>query len=123
MNCPNCNLEAREHDWHCFNCLTAFDVPNVRRASRADEVAALDKRFDGASRELNGRGLQAMGEEYLRQLANSVVVLCRGYADVFDLIKSENEAYATFHQLAGLPGAKMFEDVSTSEVNSRVALA
>ena len=99
MNCPNCGLPIRDHEWHCPNCLTDFGAPNVRQANHADEVAALDARLRHAQDQLAQRALGAIGEKYLKALASSVVVLCRGYADVLDLLKSENESYATFYQL------------------------
>jgi hypothetical protein len=99
MNCPTCTLEVREHEWHCPNCLTDLGAPNVRKASLPEEAAALDKRFDAAVLDLDARGVRAVGDKYLKALAGSVVVLCRGYADVLDLLKSENQTYASYHEL------------------------
>ena len=98
MKCERCHLDVREYEWHCPNCLQDLGVPNVRVASFPAETDALAQRYQHALAALALAGTAHLAGQYESALSHSLVVVCRSYLDVLELLQSDDQIYSTSYQ-------------------------
>ncbi len=100
MECPNpeCGADVPDHVRHCVVCGADAKVPNVRAASRPEEVAALEHRVTEAEQKANDGGYNTVLNDFRKAVANSVAVVCRSLGKMSELVSDNNQLFATFYQ-------------------------
>lgn len=100
MECPNpnCREEVPPHLRHCAVCGADAKVPNVRAATEAAEVSALDRRVQAVQGDAILNGSAMVLADFRQALENSSAVVCRSLSKVNELVSSDNQLFATFYQ-------------------------
>lgn len=94
------------HSYHfpqhlCPHCARPANYPNVFAAQDADEVAALQERYQEARRvaESRGTGTLRAVEVFEAEISNSRAVIARSAGEFQRLSTSDNEGYASYYEL------------------------
>ncbi len=101
MQCPECDTEVREFEWHCTACNHDCGYPNVRAAQKPEEQAELARRVQVAEAEVSVKGTTNVLNQFRQAMHDSKAVLCRSLSKTQELVSSDNEIYSTFYQLVG----------------------
>lgn len=96
--CQSCTNEFDMPAERCPHCAEACPFANVWAASRAEDVAALERRYQAALDDAKLRGCDAVAQDLATALDGAKVVIARHIHDVERLGFSDSECYATFHQ-------------------------
>jgi hypothetical protein len=111
--CPDCGNNFIMSEERCPHCGRPGLYPNVYAAGDADEVAALENRYETAKREAEARGAAPAVEHFETNVANARAVIGRPDGEVQRLITSDNQLYATYYKLVGsgirLPGEEKWD--------------
>jgi hypothetical protein len=109
MKCPHCGTQVPDHSRSCPVCEHDIDFPNVRAAAKAEEIEALDMRYQNAHNATKQRQVDAILDLFENAVRASKAVLCRDWGVANRLLSSDNELFATFAQLVHA-GARLPED-------------
>jgi hypothetical protein len=109
LQCPTCGTEVRAHEKDCPSCASFCWFPNVRKAEEAEEVKALEERYESARASALGRDREPVFLAYEGALAGSVAVICRSLDQVKALLSSESAVYISFYKQRS-SGARRAED-------------
>ena len=101
MQCPECDTEVKEFEWHCPACNHDCGYPNVRVAQKPEELAELARRVQTAEVEAAAKGTTNVLDQFRQAMSDSKAVLCRSLSKTQELASSDNEIYSTFYQLVG----------------------
>ena len=101
MQCPECDTEVREFEWHCPACNHDCGYPNVRAAQKQEEQKELAQRVQEVETKAASRGRTAILDQFRQAMNDSQAVLCRSFGKTQELVSDDNEIYATFYQLVG----------------------
>ena len=82
----------------CPHCAEACPFANVWAASRVEDVAALELRYQAALDDAKARGCDAVAQDFATALDGLKAVIARHIHDVERLGFSDSECYTTFHQ-------------------------
>jgi hypothetical protein len=96
--CQFCTNEFDMPAERCPHCAQACPFANVWAASRAEDVAALELRYQAALDDAKLRGCDAIAQDFATALGGAKVVIARHIHDVERLGFSDSECYTTFHQ-------------------------
>lgn len=96
--CQFCTNEFEMPAERCPHCAEACPFANVWAASRAEDVAALERRYQAALDDAKARGCDAVAQDFATALSGAKVVIARHIHDVERLGFSDSECYTTFHQ-------------------------
>jgi hypothetical protein len=96
--CQFCTNEFDMPAERCPHCAEACPFANVWAASRAEDVAALERRYQTALDDAKLRGCDAVAQDFATALDSAKVVIARHIHDVERLGFSDSECYTTFHQ-------------------------
>jgi hypothetical protein len=85
----------------CPHCARPAEYPNVFAAERAEQVAALRRRYSKARRAARSRGAKTLRavEGFETEVANSRAVIARPAGELQRLCTSDREGYASFYEL------------------------
>ena len=108
--CPTCTREVRLDQRHCGYCTADAGYPNVRYATRPEEVASLRKRAERVRKAVRRRKLQAEHDLLLALGGQSRLVINRGLRQLSDWLESSNKLYETFYRRKN-KGEQFKEDV------------
>lgn len=98
MKCSQCNSEISPHFVNGPHCDAHQGFPNVRRASAADESAALGSRYDAAKADAQLRSCESQLQQFENAVAKSNAVLCMRWGVVLKAFDRENALFKTFYQ-------------------------
>jgi hypothetical protein len=96
--CPRCGIRVPEHVDRCVGCGIDVGFPNVRSASRSEQVAALEGRYAAAKEASTSRGVAALVAVLEARLRTSEAVICKPWGIVNTLIRRDSALLETFHQ-------------------------
>lgn len=97
MNCQNCGALIPQETRVCLSCQWDAGFPNVRRAEKADERAALDARIRDVEVAAATRGAPAKVEEFAVAVSASHAVMNRRLDDLHSWTVSASPFFASFH--------------------------
>ena len=97
--CDFCHNEMPMSATICPHCGWPAYYPNVRAAEDADEVAALESRYQAAVADASGRGAARPLRNLETEVSNSKAVIARSAGELQRLAKSDKEIYATYYEL------------------------
>jgi hypothetical protein len=99
LTCTSCGNEVREERRTCHVC--GFDVgyPNVRAATRKEEVQAVERRYRDSLKDAEDRDCSDVVKQFESVVSNSKAVLCKPISKVHEIVSSDNELLSTFHNL------------------------
>jgi hypothetical protein len=88
----------------CPHCAQPGLFANVRAADNAEERSALSRRYKEATTDAAKRGVKRVLKNFEKAVTKSQAVIARSLSELQRLATSDNELYATYHQLveAGL---------------------
>jgi len=100
MECPNpeCREEVPNHVRHCVVCGADAKAPNVRAASRNEELEALGQRVLAAEQRARLSGTYAILEDFRHAVENASAVICRSLGVVSEMLSNDNQLFGTFYQ-------------------------
>jgi hypothetical protein len=102
MNCKKCGYPLADEKRECQACSEDNGFPNVRLASRPDELAALQKRYDVAEESSKARSYQPVLNDFGLAVLNSKTVIARSYGFLDDVLEDGNRTWTSWaRQLAG----------------------
>lgn len=81
-----------------MGCGADVGFPNVRAASRNEEVAALEWRYQTAKAESASRGVADLVDRLEARIETSVAVICKPWGVINTLVRRDNRLLETFHQ-------------------------
>jgi hypothetical protein len=102
-SCSACGNSFHLSQPHCPHCGRPGLYGNVYAAEIAEEVGALEERYQTAKRDAATRGAKAALNDFETALFNSQAVIARPVNEVQRLANSDNELYATYYQLQDAP--------------------
>ncbi len=95
---PDCGHDVPDRATGCPHCGRPGLFPNVRAASRPDEIAALDQRYADARRDVNARGCSTVADAFMQQVEGSKAVIARPLGEVERLARNDHEVYSTYYK-------------------------
>ena len=98
MKCPECGTAVHSHLRNCPGCLLDCGFPNVRAASNAAEVAALERRVSEARVSCDARGCLTLLDAFGLAVLSSKIVMARSLADLHSFLESENRLLVSYHR-------------------------
>lgn len=96
---PSCGNEVPQPSMCCPHCGRPGLFWNVSAAGEADEVAALDRRYQAAKKDAAARKADLVLQDFENALSRSKAVITRNHSDVLRLASSTRQLYATYYQL------------------------
>ena len=102
-SCSDCGNSFHLSQPQCPHCGRPGLYGNVYAAEVADEVNALERRYQSAKRDAVARGAETALGNFEAALSNSQAVIARPVSEVLRLSTSDNELYATYYQLLNSP--------------------
>ena len=96
--CNQCGAEIPRHVDRCIGCGCDVGFPNVRMASQAPEIEALDLRHQKAKRNAAQRGAEHRVSELEARLQTSEAVMCKPWGILNTLLLRDSRLLQTFHQ-------------------------
>jgi hypothetical protein len=82
--CPHCGISGR--------------FPNVLLAQQPEEFDALTSRYQLASEEAAKNGTEGVLRDFEKAIQNTQAVINRSAIDLYRLVQSDNQLYATYYQ-------------------------
>jgi hypothetical protein len=95
---PDCGHPIPVRANACPHCGRPGLFPNVRAATRPDEVAALDQRYADTRRDADARGCGAVADALVLAVSGSRAVIARPLGEIERLARSEAEVYSTYYK-------------------------
>jgi hypothetical protein len=101
LKCQNCGEEIPDTEEKCLTCGHHAGPPNVRTAARADEIRALEERYQKALEESETNGCSLILEKFAEAVKqSSAVINCRlNFLHFF--ITDDRNLYTNYEQSAG----------------------
>src|SRR6266850_2365430 len=96
--CPRCGKRVPEHVDRCVVCGQDVGFPNVRAASRAEQTAALVKRYGQARQRSVARGVDELVAALEARLETSTAVICKSWGVINLLLLRDSRLLQTFYQ-------------------------
>jgi hypothetical protein len=97
VSCQNCGSAFNQFSRFCPGCNSDWGFPNVRAASRAEEIEALKQRCADADISANARECKEVLSKFVESVKDAKAVINRSVGDVQALICNENALYTTFY--------------------------
>ncbi len=98
IECSKCGFTVPSGARYCQGCGVDVGFPNVKLASRAEELDALNIRVQNAKISAAARGIAVILENFGLVVAGSRSVWARDLATLDSFVKRENALYVSFHQ-------------------------
>ena len=95
--CKTCGSSIPQESRVCLSCQSDAGFPNVRRAEKADEVAALNARVHEADVSATARGASKGLDEFEHAVSRSSAVMNRRLDDLHTWTVSASPFFASFH--------------------------
>src|ERR1017187_1617147 len=121
LHCPTCGTDVRAHEKDCPSCASFCWFPNVRKAEEAEELKALEERYQAARAAAFGRDREPVFLAYESALADSVAVICRSLDQVKALLSSESAVYISFYRQRSSGGGRGGEKPTQTERGGKAA--
>jgi len=104
IECEFCHNHFSSASERCPHCARPGLFPNVRAADDDDERNALNRRYQEAISDAASRKTDQAAKDFEAAVTRSQAVIARSLNELQRLATSDNELYATYHQLvdAGL---------------------
>lgn len=93
MQCIQCAAPIPDERRDCPSCGTDNGFPNVRLASKSDEVEALEKRVEQSRIGARARNCEIVWDKFRSSVASSRAVMARSLAVVQDLASSDSRLF------------------------------
>lgn len=97
--CEFCGNDIPPSKERCPHCAQPGLFPNVRAAQATSERQALDRRYQAALREAEGRGARAVVESFEAAAQASQAVMARPLRELDRLASSDRELLSTYYNL------------------------
>jgi hypothetical protein len=104
VDCAFCHNKFAFALERCPHCAQPGLFANVRAADNIEERSALNRRYKEATTDAAKRGVKRALKDFEKAVKRSQAVMARSLGELQRLATSDNELYATYHQLveAGL---------------------
>ena len=96
--CVKCTTGIPSHVDRCVACSRDVGFPNVRAASAAAEVVALNENYHQARARCSANGTAAVADLLEADLGASVAVICKPWGVINTLLDRDSRLLQTFHQ-------------------------
>jgi hypothetical protein len=96
MNCPDCTYEIPTELAHCPHCARPAHFPNVRQASRPEEIDAVDGRYQRAVTEVAARDCADPARTFESAVAGSRAVIGRSIEEARRLATGDDRGHASY---------------------------
>lgn len=118
MPCPTCGSPFHEACRLCPSCNTDLGFPNVRAASKPDEIEALRNRCRDADVSAKARNFEKVLDEFTESVKRSKAVINQQTNIASALLSNDNALYTTFYHSveaqARMPESNEFDSARTA---------
>lgn len=98
LDCATCHRQVPDHSRNCPYCQADAGFPNVRAASKANEVEALNERFKNALVSARARKCEHVLLDFGNSVRKSQAVISRNLSAIQALLSSDTILYQNFYK-------------------------